>query len=124
MTDIYCDGGCSGNGTARARAYGSFAVDAAGEELIVHRFEYTTARTNNQAEYRALIDALEYALDKGIQPCVFMDSQLVVEQTNGRWRVKIPDLLPLRVRAYELLRKTGGTLEWCERDKIFAVLGH
>lgn len=52
--------------------------------------------TNNQAEYRALIAALREALKldaAGVQ--VFMDSELVVRQVTGRYRVKNPGLKPL-----------------------------
>jgi ribonuclease HI len=59
--------------------------------------------TNNQAEYRALIEALE-AIGK-YEPesvTVRMDSELVVKQMNGQYRVRHPELVPLYQRAMEL----------------------
>jgi ribonuclease HI len=52
--------------------------------------------TNNQAEYRAVIAALEKAISLGIN-CVEIrsDSELIVRQINGKYRVKAADLLPL-----------------------------
>ena len=52
--------------------------------------------TNNQAEYRALIAALQQALKLGdAEVQVYMDSELVVRQVTGRYRVKNPGLKPL-----------------------------
>lgn len=60
--------------------------------------------TNNQAEYRAIITALEKALVLGAD-CVDLrsDSELVVRQLNGRYRVKKAALKPLYQQARQLL---------------------
>lgn len=59
--------------------------------------------TNNQAEYQALIEGLQ-AVARHQPECVTvrMDSELVVKQMNGQYRVRHPELLPLYVRAVEL----------------------
>lgn len=59
--------------------------------------------TNNQAEYEALIAGLEAV--KRFEPeavTVRMDSELVVRQMTGEYRVKAPDLIPLYSKAIEL----------------------
>jgi probable phosphoglycerate mutase len=67
-----------------------------------HRF--IGIRTNNEAEYQALIDGL-----KAVAPWnpdrleIYLDSKLVVEQVNGRWKVKEARLQPLQTKAKELL---------------------
>jgi ribonuclease HI len=67
-----------------------------------HRYAGTA--TNNQAEYLALIDGLQEAARwKPDRLEVYMDSQLVVEQLAGRYRVKNPELRPLHARALALL---------------------
>ncbi len=59
--------------------------------------------TNNQAEYRAVIAALEYALRSGIsQVSMYSDSELIVNQINGQYRVKEATLKPLYQRVKHL----------------------
>src|ERR1700676_5711625 len=62
--------------------------------------KYIGRTTNNVAEYYALIAALDYAAASGITRLrVFSDSQLIVNQINGIYKVKHPDLRPLHERA-------------------------
>jgi probable phosphoglycerate mutase len=62
--------------------------------------------TNNVAEYRALIAGLEAAAETPARTIrVRGDSQLVIEQVAGRWKVKQEHLRPLRARACELLQR-------------------
>ena len=62
--------------------------------------KYIGRHTNNVAEYYALIAALDYAAANGIQRLrVHSDSQLIVNQMKGLYKVKHPDLRPLHVRA-------------------------
>src|SRR5579863_10211971 len=64
--------------------------------------------TNNVAEYRALLAALEYALAHGHSRLkVFSDSELLVRQIQGRYKVKSLDLKPL----HDLARKMAARLE-------------
>src|SRR5712691_11158618 len=61
--------------------------------------------TNNVAEYTALIIGLEEARRRGVDDLdVRMDSKLVVEQMNGRWKIKHPNMKPLALRAGTLWR--------------------
>lgn len=67
---------------------------------------YIGTATNNKAEYLALIEGLNAA--KAWKPDrleVFMDSQLVVEQVNGRWKIKHIDLQTLARQAQALLKE-------------------
>lgn len=62
-------------------------------------------KTNNEAEYHALIEGLEAVSDwKPDRLEIYLDSKLVVEQMNGRYKIKAPELVPLHRRASELLR--------------------
>ena len=64
--------------------------------------------TNNQAEYRAIIAALEEAVRLGVkQVDIKMDSELVVKQINGEYRVKKATLKPL----YQQVKQLQGSLE-------------
>jgi ribonuclease HI len=65
--------------------------------------------TNNQAEYRALIAALEKAIGLGARKVdIRLDSELVVKQMKGRYRVKNAALRPLYLRVGELLSQFKG----------------
>ena len=69
--------------------------------------KYLGRATNNVAEYYALISALDYAQAQGIERLlVRSDSELLVRQMQGRYKVKSPDLRPL----YEHARKLAGRL--------------
>lgn len=97
---IYTDGASRGNpGPA---AIGAVIKDGQGRVLgkISRRIGRTT---NNQAEYQAVIAALEEAIRLGVAGVVIKsDSELVVKQINGRYRVKNPALKPLHQRVREL----------------------
>ena len=70
--------------------------------------KYIGRTTNNVAEYYALIAALDYAAANGIKRLrVYSDSQLIVNQIKGLYKVKHPDLRPLHERA----KKQAATLE-------------
>ena len=62
--------------------------------------------TNNVAEYYALLAALDYALSNGITALrIRSDSELLVRQMQGRYKVKSPELKPLHERASKLARQ-------------------
>ena len=97
---LYTDGASRGNpGPA---AIGAVIKDGQGRVLgkISRRIGRTT---NNQAEYQAVIAALEEAIRLGVAGVVIKtDSELVVKQINGRYRVKNQALKPLHQRVKEL----------------------
>ena len=71
--------------------------------------EYLGHQTNNYAEYSGLIAALEYALQHGYKALkVISDSELMVKQMRGQYKVKSPGLLELNRHANQLARK----LDW------------
>lgn len=98
---LYADGACRGNpGPAGS---GAALLDERGD-IVAEAMRSLGHGTNNVAEYTALIIGLEEALRHGVEELeVRMDSKLVVEQMNGRWRVRDPKLRPLAIRAGELL---------------------
>ena len=100
---IYIDGASRGNpGEA---GFGIQITDAAGAERAA-LYGYLGRASNNVAEYQALIHALRWALQQGERRVkVFSDSELVVRQVEGRYKVKHPDMIPLHREATALLRK-------------------
>ena len=97
MIVAYIDGGARGNpGPA---GYGAYIQDADGTVLAELHGGLGIA-TNNVAEYQALLHALRHAIDHGYrQVRVRADSELLVKQMRGEYRVKHPGLQPLFVRA-------------------------
>lgn len=84
-------------------AIGATIKDARGR-LLVSISKYIGRATNNQAEYQALIASLEKAIDLGArQVDIQLDSELVVKQIKGKYRVKNTALRPLYLRVGELL---------------------
>jgi ribonuclease HI len=101
----YIDGGARGNpGPA---GYG-VRVERSDGELIEEFGESIGVATNNVAEYRALIAALEWARSHGHRQLhVRSDSQLLVQQMLGNYKVKNPGLQPLHARARMLAHEIG-----------------
>ncbi|HWC16608.1 MAG TPA: ribonuclease HI family protein [Terriglobales bacterium] len=97
------DGGARGNpGPA---GYGVYIRDAKGVP-IAQLSHYLGHKTNNVAEYSALLAALEYAVAHGYRALrVISDSELMVRQMTGQYRVSSPDLKPLYDRACGLVRQ-------------------
>src|SRR5207248_5813749 len=99
----YIDGGARGNpGPA---GYGIVISDSAGATLA-ELSRFLGHRTNNYAEYSALIAALEWALAQGHRNLrIASDSELLVRQMKGIYKVKSLDLRPLYEQARSLSRK-------------------
>lgn len=74
--------------------------------------------TNNEAEYAALIALLEAAISAGAPSvAVCGDSQLVVNQLNGQWKVKSPTLHGYWSRARSLVRQANARVTWVPREQ-------
>jgi ribonuclease HI len=108
----HTDGGARGNpGPA---GYGIVIHDAQGNKVAALS-EYLGHQTNNFAEYQALIGALEYAVAHGLKALkVISDSELMVRQIKGIYKVKDPTLRDLHGRASQLIRQ----LEWFEIEHV------
>lgn len=78
-------------------------------------------RTNNEAEYLALLLLLEEVERRGISADIRGDSQLVVNQVTGRWKINEPRLRELADRAMELLRRTKSSISWVPREQNAAA---
>jgi ribonuclease HI len=101
----YTDGASSGNpGPASIGA----VIQDGGGKVIARISRRIGHATNNQAEYRAIIAALEEALRLGAEEVdIKSDSELVVKQLNGRYRVKKATLRPLYQKVVQLTGSLG-----------------
>jgi ribonuclease HI len=76
------------------------------DEKIECRGEFLGITTNNVAEYRGLIRGLEYLVRMGVKEvAIYADSQLVVKQIKGEYKVKSPHLRSLHNQVMNLLKK-------------------
>ena len=99
----HIDGGARGNpGPA---GYGVVIHDASGRK-IAELSEYVGHQTNNYAEYQGLLAALGYAHANGIKALkIVSDSELMVRQMKGIYKVRHPGLRKLYDEAQQLVRK-------------------
>jgi ribonuclease HI len=101
----YCDGGSRGN--PGPSGFGVYIQDDSGQALA-ELSEFLGTRTNNYAEYSGLLAALSFALEKRYAKLrVISDSELMVKQIKGQYRVNSPELRPL----YEEAKRRIGGLE-------------
>ena len=99
---IYTDGGSRGNPGPAASGAVLFAGDGT---VLAEIGEYLGIATNNVAEWSALVSGLQRARELGVEDiAIRMDSELVVRQVTGVYRVKHADLIPLHAKAKSLLR--------------------
>jgi len=115
LITAYIDGGARGNpGPA---GYGVYIElpDGSSEEL----HGALGIATNNVAEYNGLLAALQWALDHGhLDVRIRADSELLVKQMRGEYKVKHPGLQPLAARARLLVAQLGRvTFEHVRREQ-------
>jgi ribonuclease HI len=102
---LFTDGGARGNPGPAASA---FVLETLDGELLDARGDAIGVATNNVAEYRALIAGLERAKELGVTDLdVVSDSELMVKQMQGEYRVKNDALRELFNRAARLERSIG-----------------
>lgn len=128
---IVFDGGSQGN---PGPGYGSYRIRTRGGREDLRRLTFDGAMTNNEAEYRTLIAALDDLISRirraGKDPSAFTveirgDSRLVLAQLQGTFRVRAPHLHPLWEAARERLRQFRAVkLVWQPRRASLAELGH
>lgn len=101
----HCDGGSRGN--PGPSGYGAVIEDPAGQ-VVARLSEFLGKQTNNYAEYSGLLAVLNWALENGVRRLrVVSDSELMVNQMKGRYKVGSPGLRPL----WEEARRRTAKLE-------------
>jgi ribonuclease HI len=124
---IFSDGGARGNPGPAASA---FVVFDNGEK-IYEESKYLGVATNNIAEYKALLMALRWfeknkTRYKKHALHFYLDSQLVVRQLNGRYKIKSPNIKPLVIEIKNIEREIGNLINYTsvprEKNKISDAL--
>ena len=102
---LFTDGGARGNPGPAAAAY---VLEAEGGDVLAAHGEAIGVTTNNVAEYRALVAGLERARDLGVSELeVVSDSELMVKQMRGEYRIKNEALRELAAQAARIARAIG-----------------
>lgn len=115
---LFCDGGARGNpGPA-----GAGVVLMAGEEMVVQMGQYLGVRTNNQAEYLAVLLGVEKAMQcEPTSLTLYLDSQLIVKQMTGEYKIKDPTLQEIATAIRERLYDVQVTWEHIPRERNSAA---
>jgi len=96
----HCDGGSRGN--PGPSGYGAVVEDCKGH-VVAELSQFLGIQTNNYAEYSGLLAVLQWAVDNGARRLrVVSDSELMVKQMKGQYKVKSPGLIPLWQQAKRL----------------------
>jgi ribonuclease HI len=125
---VVFDGGSLGN---PGKGYGSYEIAGPDGTVAARQVQFGNNMTNNQAEFHAVIAALEDLLVRvgpradALSVATRGDSQLVIRGLTGEWRVKHPGLQPLYRRAADLLRQFRNVdLAWHPRQESVRTFGH
>jgi len=98
MYKLYTDGGCRGNNSGKKDGIcggGAVIYDVNGGELYHKAERFAELSTNNESEWKALVMGLQLCVDNNIpmsEVQVFADSNLVIQQFLGFWKVREPRL--------------------------------
>jgi ribonuclease HI len=136
MPVYYIDGQSQGNEQNSLPRKAKIAIAYAESDTVDHGkfriyWQPIGDRTNNEAEYYALLRALELIAERTTgkvpgnigEALVRSDSKLVVNQVNGEWRVEDEKLIELSEKARDLIKKIGRVrLEWVPREENLAGL--
>jgi ribonuclease HI len=124
---VIFDGGSRGN---PGRGYGSYQLTVRGRKEAPKRLEFGENYTSNEAEYDTLIGALEAITRRAKDPSrvaleIWGDSQLVINQITGRWKIKEARLQERARRVRQLLEQFGSwQASWHGRANSVDALGH
>ncbi len=124
VLNIYTDGGSRGN--PGISGYGLVIYDEK-KQLLYQESKFLGVKTNNEAEYLGVIAALEWVKKNKYfyQICqlnFFADSQLMIRQLQGLYKVKAPNLLPFFSRVQQLLIQIDLSVKYTDVRREFNKL--
>lgn len=110
---IYTDGGSRGNPGKAACAF----LVVKNSKIILTFSKFLGKATNNEAEYNAIINALEQVKAKEIH--LFSDSELVINQINGKYKINLPHLKSLHNQVIRLCENRKITFSNVKRENPY-----
>jgi len=118
MLEVYIDGSCRGNGTEKAVGGLGVISYKDGVKYASMQLRLLKPVTNNEAEYAALMYALNLIVGLKDKIIIYSDSKLVVNQVNKKWRIKTEHLRkPCEVCQEGMACFKDITLQWLPRQK-------
>ncbi|MDD2487408.1 MAG: ribonuclease HI family protein [Candidatus Gracilibacteria bacterium] len=107
---VYTDGGARGNpGSA---GLGVYIIDEKGTP-VEKRYKSLGVKTNNQAEYLGALNGIQRAIELGAKEIeLYMDSQLVVNQLSGIFKMKNPELKEIKFEIDKMINAWGGKISF------------
>lgn len=122
IVHIYTDGGSRGNPGEGASAFIALVDSKDGERVLRRRAERVGRCTNNEAEYKALLIGLMWARSRDLDRIkLHSDSQLLVRQLKGHYKVKAQNIVPLYKKALELLKGMEWSVQHHSRNNKWIV---
>ena len=116
MIIIYTDGGSRGNPGRAASAF----VAVENEQIIKEDSKFIgNNKTNNEAEYEAIIFALESINEKELE--IISDSELVIKQITGKYKINKPHLALLNQKVQGLISKRNVVFKNVRRENKFVA---
>lgn len=101
--EVFCDGASRGQGQKRIGEAACSAVVYKNRKKIAQFARGLGPRTNNEAEYEAVITGLLIcAMADLVDPIIYTDSSVVANQVNGKWKCKSSALIPLLMTIEEI----------------------
>lgn len=122
---VYVDGGSEGGGAA-SHGYGSFqAFTPNGNPYTPKNTYHFSSVTSPEAEYLALIQALNHFAGSEYRLVILMDSELILKQMKGEYKVRAENLRPLYAEAKRMQEYiTDIQFKWIHNSEMKKVLGH
>lgn len=116
---IEADGGSRGN--PGDSGSGAVIIDLTTGELLAEIAEFIGTATNNVAEYRAVLAAVQLSalIDESAELQIALDSKLVVEQMSGRWRIKNESLFELANQLQSAIARRKVDFTWMPREQNY-----
>lgn len=121
LYECFIDGAARNNGMNKEKLQAACAVVIYEDrKQIALRAKNLGALSNNQAEYEALdMCLLMCRMGSIINPIIYSDSRVVVNQVNGEWDVKEAGLIPFYLNINEIRKDYNFKLVWVPRKKVF-----
>lgn len=122
--NVYTDGGSRGN--PGISGFGLVIYNDK-KEIIYQESTFLGIKTNNEAEYSGFLSALKWILDnkdnyKITQVNFFADSQLMIRQLQGIYKVKSPNLVPIFAKAQKLITEINLPIKYQDVRREFNKL--
>lgn len=120
--EIYIDGSCLANGKKTAIAGIGIVGYSNGIRIFTYSKLDTDLKTNNEAEYAALVDALsliDLDIKEDVDITIYSDSKLIVNQMKGLWKISKKELKELHDIAKRYIKRANNPIQlvWIPRTR-------